>query len=353
MPIKTAMKTNTCAALLSLALLGAGSVSAQEAKTDPVGFITLTIAGGGSVTSPALSLISPTLTRPIAYQGLITAIAGTTITVSGTPWAVGAFDGANGNHYVEIVSTAVPTRSGTMSDITATPTTSTITTAGDLSVNQAAVGDTVRIRKDVTIADIFGATNSAGLLASDDASTADEILIYNGASFSAYFYYTGTPGFPAGWYNVSTFEPAGSTPIAPNEAVVIRRKASTPISLTSVGSVKTGNTIFAVVNGLNVLGTASAQGLSLDSSGLYTANENSGVKATDDAATADEVILYVGTTQTSYFYYTGSPGFPAGWYNSASFDPAGAQVIAAGTSFVLKRKGGPSFNWAVPSPTSF
>ena len=351
------MKANRLALFsFGLSLLGAGAAIGQTATTDPVGFISLNIKGGGSIASPKLSLISATLTRPIVYQGQITNIVGATITVSASPaapWSVGAFNGANGSHYVEIVSTAVPSRSGTLSDVVSTPTTNTLVTSGDLSINQAAVGDTIRVRKDVTIADIFGATNSAGLLASDDASTADEIQIYNGASSVSYFYYTGSEGFPAGWYNTVTFDPAGSAPIAPNEAVVVKRKATPALTVTSVGSVKSGNTIFAVVNGLNVLGTASAKGLTLDTCGLKTGDNNSGIKSSDDASTADEVTLYDGPTTASYFYYTGSEGFPAGWYNVATFDPAGAVAIAPGTSFVVNRKDGPAFNWVLPSPSSF
>jgi uncharacterized protein (TIGR02597 family) len=351
------MKANKLALFsFGLSLFGAGVTFGQTATTDPVGFISLNIAGGGSVASPKLSLISATLTRPILYQGLITGISGTTITVSSTPaapWAIGAFNGANGSHYVEIVSTAVPTRSGTMSDITSTPTTSSIVTSGDLSVNQAAIGDTVRIRKDVTIADLFGATNSAGLLASDDPATADEVLIYNGASSVSYYYYIGDPMNAAGWYKADDFAPSAGVPIAPNEAVVVKRKAATPITATSVGSVKTGNTVFAVVNGLNVLGTASAKGLTLDESGLRTGNDATGVSSTDDPATADEVILYGGASPVSYYYYIGDPMNAAGWYKADDFAPSGTVVIAAGTSFVVKRKGGPAFNWALPSPTSF
>jgi len=346
------MKFKTSLSIFSATLLAAGSVFGQ-AVTDPVGFITLNVHGGGSVSTPKLSLLSPTLTRPILYQGVITNISTTTITVSGTPWAVGAFNGANGSHYVEIISTAVPARSGTMSDIVSTPTSNTVVTAGDLSVNQAAVGDTIRIRKDVTIADVFGANNTAGLLASDDPATADEILIYNGASSTSYFYYTGDIDFPAGWYQSSSFAPSSTVPIAPNEAVVIKRKAAAALSITSAGTVKTGNTIMAVTDGLNVLGTSSATGITLANSGLYTGSQTTGIKASDDPATGDEVILYTTGAPISYFYYTGDIDFPAGWYQSSSFAPSGNINIAAGTAFVVRRKGGVAFNWALPSPTSF
>ena len=358
------MKSNSLTAFaFSFALLGAANSFGQaQAVTDPVGFITLNIAGGGTPSSPKLSLISSTLVRPILYQGLITDITGTTITVSSSPaapWATGAFNGANGSHYVEIISTAVPARTGTMADIASTPTTNSIVTVGDLSINQAAVGDTIRIRRDLTIGELFGATNSAGLLASDDPTSADEVLIYSAAASESYFYFTGAEGFPAGWYDSGfNLAPgvAQNVSIAPNQAVVVKRKAAGALTITSVGSVKTGNTLFPVVNGLNVLGTVSAKGLTLATSGLRTANDTTGVKPSDDPATADEVIIYDGSGSTSYFYFTGAEGFPAGWYDSGfNLAPgvADAVIIAPGSAFVVNRKGGPSFNWVLPSPQSF
>jgi len=318
--------------------------------TDPVGFITLSVSGGSS-TTPTLSLVSPTLTRPVLWQGVITAISGTTITVSGTPWTANQFNDANGSHYVEIISTVTPSISGTLVDIIGTNTNQIVTgqAAG------AAIGDSIKIRKDITISDLFGATNSAGLLASDEAPTADEVLIYSGATFTSYFYYNGgAPGFPDGWYNSTSFAPAASTSIAPNEAVVIKRKTSGGLPVVFTGAVKTGNTLIPIQDGLNVLGTASAKGLTLADSGLYTGNNATGVKPSDEAPSADEVILYSATSQTSYFYYNGgAPGFPNGWYESTTFNPAGTVLIAPGTAFVVKRKAGVAFNWSLPSPTTF
>ena len=366
------MKTNAsllrslaASAALVLAAATQTSFAQTTATTDPVGFITLNVLGPGTVTSPKLSLLSPTLTQPIAWQGVITVVSANTsgptvITVSSTPtapWTSGQFNGVNGSYYVEIVSTAVPARSGTLSYISATGT-STITTADNLvSPNVlAAVGDTIRIRKDVTIGDLFGVTNTAGLLASNDPTTADEVLIYDAATSTPYFYYNG-PG--PGWYDSAfTLNPgdAAKVAIAPHQGVVIKRKAAAAISFTSNGAVKTGNTLFPVVNGLNVLGTASSMGLTLDSSGLYTGNAATGVKPSDDPSTADEVTIYTATSQTNYFYYIGGGGFLAGWYDSgfSTATPVGATVtIAPGTAFVLKRKGGPNFNWTLPSPSSF
>ncbi len=365
------MKTNTSSlrhftAAVALVL----GVSAQtsfaqttSATTDPVGFITLTVAGGGSVTSPKLSLVSPTVTQPISWQGAIATVTGsgvgatTTITVAGTPWTASQFNGAAGSFYVEVVTVSPNTHTtGALAVISAT-TANSITVAGNLTSPNvfAQVADSIRIRKDMTFNDIFGATNTAGFLSTDDASTADEVLVYDGSNSVSYFYYIGDAfGNPAGWYNSISFAQAGNVVIGPHQGVVVKRKAAGGLSFTSNGAVKTGNTLFPVVNGLNVLGTVSSQGLTLLSSGLYTGNNATGVKASDDASTADEVTIYTGAAQGTYFYYIGDAfGNPAGWYGSVSFAAAGSVVMQPGAAFVLNRKGGPAFNWSLPSPNSF
>lgn len=375
------MKTNASflhhlAASAALLLTAAiQSASAQTtATTDPVGFITLSIPGGGSFASPKVSLLSPTLTQPISWQGAITGIATstisilgvptpvTTITVSGTPWTSGQFEGANGSHYVEIVTVSPNTHvTGSLAVVNAT-TTSTIRVIGNLTSPNvfAAIGDSIKVRKDMTIASLFGATNSAGLLASDDPTTADEVLIYDGASQNSFFYYTGDAfGNPAGWYDAAFTilnGTAGNVPIGPHQGIVIKRKAPAALPFTTNGAVKTGDTLFPVVPGVNVLGTVSAKGLTLDTSALFTGDPATGVKPSDDPTTADEVLIYSNSQATSYFYYNGGAGYLSGWYDSgfSTLTPVGATVtILPGSAFVLKRKFGAAFNWSLPSPTSF
>ena len=352
-------------AALALAAAAHSSFAQTTATTDPVGFITLPIAGGGSVASPKLSLISPTVTQPISWQGAITAVStaagNTTITVSSVPTApftAGQFNGANGNFFAEIVTVTPNTHAtGALAVITATGTGS-ITVTGNLvsPTAFAQVGDTLRIRKETTLGDVFGTNNTAGFLSTDDASTADEILIYDGASSVSYFFYIGDAfGNPAGWYNSTSFAPSATTVIGAHQGVVVKRKAGGALSVTANGAVKTGNTLFPVVNGLNVLGTVSAKGLTLGTSGLYTGNAITGVKPSDDASTGDEVVIYPTTGPSqNYFYYVGDAfGNAPGWYGSASFAPSDTVAMPPGVSFVLLRKGGVSFNWSLPSPTSF
>jgi uncharacterized protein (TIGR02597 family) len=325
-----------------LASLPLTATAATEATTDPVGFITTTVTGG-SANAPVISLISPTLTRPVEWQGAITGLSGNTITVTGTPWSANQFNGANGEYYVEVFSATKP---GAIFDISAT-TTSTITTLTSLG-SSAVLGDSIRIRKHVTIADFLGANNSAGLLAGNDISVADEVSVYSGGNPVTYWYYDGTLGGNAGWVDLG-FQPAGNQIIGPNEGVVIKRKASGNKSIVFSGAVKTGNTLVPIVNGLNVIGTVSAKGLTLDTSGLLTGNPH--LTGGNDISVADELTVYSGNNQATYWYYDGTLGGSPGWVD-LGFAASGQTAIAAGSSIVVKRKGGP-FNWELPAPSSF
>lgn len=337
-----------------------------DEPNSPVGFVTRTLSGGGSPASPRISVIAPALTQPVVWEGRVVSISSnptgpSVITVSGNPWTDNQFDGANGGHYVEGVSR---TDSGASSDITTTaqgtaPDGSSITTSANLGAF-VAVGETIKIRRHVTLGSFLGISNEAGLLASDDPATADEVLIYQGAAAVSYFYYTGDPDFPAGWYD-SEFNSApgeaARTVIAPGQGVVVKRKVSSPLSFVSIGSAKVRDTRLPVLSGINVVGTTSAAPLTLAESGLHTGDSATGIAASDDPSTADEVTLYTPTGQLTYFYYSGDPDYPAGWYDSGfTLAPgeAGNAVIPLGSALVIHRKSGrPAFGWSQPAPAAF
>jgi uncharacterized protein (TIGR02597 family) len=311
-------------------------------------------------------VISPALTQPVIWEGRVVSISSnptgpSIITVSGNPWSDNQFNGANGRHYIEGVSR---TDSGALSDITATtqgtaPENSSITTSDNLAAF-VSVGETIKIRKHVTLGGFLGVSNEAGLLASDDPATADEVLIYQSATAISYFYYTGDLDFPAGWYD-SEFNSApgeaANVVIAPGQGVVIKRKAAGHVSFVTSGSAKVRDTRLPVVPGINVVGTTAAASLTLSASGLHTGNPVTGIAASDDPTTADEVTIYTPTGQLSYFYYSGDPDYPAGWYDSGfTLAPGEAEnaVIPLGSAFVIHRKGGrPAFNWSQPAPAAF
>ena len=331
-----------------LCSLIAPALFAQTATTDPVGFITDAVGGGGTVAVPKISLISPTLMQPVAWQGLGT-ITTNLVTVSGTPWTANQFNGANGKYFVEIVS---GTNAGAWTDVVTT-TTNTVTTFDNLAPF-ASASDTIRIRKHLTLADFLGATNSAGFKGGTSVADADEILIYDGSTFVVYWYYDASDNAgPAGWYDTN-YNPGGGALIAPHQGVVVRRKASGAVSVISMGTVKTGNTFLPVRPGINVLGTVSAKGLTLATSNLYTGLTATGMKGSASPATADELIVYTATGHTNYFYYDASDNAgPAGWYD-VDFNPAGTVPIVPGSAMVVNRKNpSATFNWVLPSPSTF
>ena len=98
---------NTHRLLLSVAvacgLLLADVAGAQSVVTEPVGFTTNTLLGNSD------SFISLPFIRPPAFVGGISSAAGTTITVSGSPWVASQFVYAAGtqpNHYYALVGSA-------------------------------------------------------------------------------------------------------------------------------------------------------------------------------------------------------------------------------------------------------
>lgn len=335
------------ASVLALACVST-SWAQSSVATDPVGFVTATVKGGGTVATPQLSLISPTLLQLVEWQGPVGTISGKTINVANTPWVAGQF-GTAGQYFVEVASGE---NAGAWTDIESS-TTSSLTTLDDLS-SFASAGSTIRIRKHVTLSSFFGTTNSAGIKGGTSVITADEVIVYDATTQATYFYYDASDGAgPAGWYNTRV-ESAANVVIPPNAGVVIRRKDSAPISFLSFGAAKTGNTLVPINAGLNVVGNVAAKGLTLASSGLYTGSATTGLRGSNSPITADEVVIYGATGQTTYWYYDASDSAgPAGWYDYR-YRPADAVIIAPGTSFVVTRKSpGTAFNWAVPSPASF
>src|ERR1700733_11396752 len=120
--------------LVSLLCGAAAFAQSSTVATNPVGFLTVTIKGG-TVATPTVTLISPTLTNPIAYQSTVASVSGTTITITGASFSNGQYSatGYNGEatYYAEDVSTS-QSGAGGLADISANGTNS-ITTAQDIS----------------------------------------------------------------------------------------------------------------------------------------------------------------------------------------------------------------------------
>jgi hypothetical protein len=115
--------------------------------------------------------------------------------------------------------------------------------------------------------------------------------------------------------------------------------------------VKAGNTLFPIVHGYNILGTLSAQGLTLNTSGLISSGL---VGSNSDATTSDQVIIYSAGNQSTYWYYTGTPPSlsDAGWYDLGG-NSAGTVSLAPGAGVLINRIEGGALNWNQPAPSTF
>jgi len=329
-------------------LIGAPAFAQTEAKTDPVGFITLDVAGAGAANTTALSFKGLGLTRPVEYQGSAEAVGTNppnTLTDNEATWTDNQFNGLGAAYYLEVTSGPA---AGTTYDIAGTSAaTKTITLSQNLGANVAA-GVTFKIRKHWTIASVFGAANEAGLTPGTDANSGDQILLYNGTAYERYFFLTG-----AGWRNVNDPNTdAAQTRLYPDDGVILARRGNTPINVVLMGAVKTGQTSVPTFPGTNVVSNTYAAPMTLASSGLVVLaggvpDPTKGL-AGGNVSTADVVLLWNGTSYDHFYYQTEGIG-GVGWRKGgAPTIDASATQIAVGASFVITRKVDTAFDWVSP-----
>ncbi len=329
----------------SIALLVAPAFAQTTATTDPVGYVTMTIAAGTGSTAN-YSFDGLALTRTVAYQGAAeTATAATTSLVDNeATWTDNLYNGAASaiTHYVEITS---GTSAGTTYDIIATTAaTKTLTLAQPLASGVTA-GATFKIRQHWTIASVFGAANEAGLTGGT-SSTADQILIHNGVGFDTYYYKTTGPN-GVGWRSTaSTATDRSGQLIYPDDALVVKRTAATAVNVVIMGSVKLGQSSYPIATGNTFIANPCAAPMTLASCGIYTGNSATGLLG-GTSGTADKILLWNGTAYNTYYYKTTGPN-GVGWRSTASTATDASTIqIPVGVASVIVR-GGAAFNWVIP-----
>ena len=332
---------------LFLALFAFASVApAQSVTTDPVGFITLTAFGPASTGGSANSFLGLGFTQPVSYQATLSSASGTTLTDSNAAFTDNQFNGANGNFYVELTS---GTGAGRMSQITATSAANkSITTADDLS-SFVAAGNSYKIRKNWTLASVFGANNESGL-AGGTLVTADQILVYSTSSqqYATYYYKTSGIG-GTGWRSsASTSIDASPTPFLPTDGILVIRHTAGNVSFALAGAVKLGQTALPIVPGTNLVSNVYPSGtFTLGNSNLVASGLTGGT-----LVTADQVLIFNNSTNQydTYYYKTSGIG-GTGWRSSASTSADASPVpIPFGSSIVIQRVNSGSFTWVAPQP---
>jgi len=365
------IKTSLLYSIAAGTLLSATVANAQNSATDPVGFHTIKIFGA-TESGPRFNLVSPGLVNPIEYASGTTSITETTITVEGTPFAgldfgeVAETVDGNGSTVPAHIAFYVEVTSGSSAGAWANILSNTDNTltiqddasdpGGDIMQISAGGAEKIAIRKHVTISDLFGPNNEAGLDAGDMPSLADEISLFaNGASNVMFF--DDTPGFE-GYINAA-FDVLSNTPIEPQQAVYVQRKVAGDLMVTRAGHVKVGVTQLKINPGFNALANPRAVGFDDDSMPVFTlgasnlyngADTANSVDPGDMANLADEVIVPEDNGLFSVYFYDTTKGFE-GWINAA-FDPKDDVVLDNGKGFLLLRKPeltGTHFIWSVPA----
>lgn len=323
----------------------ASTAWAQSVTTTPMGIVTV-----GPVNMPASGPVyfyyGAPLTTPAVYRGKFSAVSAPALFDDGASWTLDQFNPtattSPRSHYIEITSGALQ---GTLFDIVKTLTASiTVDYAfGPESVS----GTSYAIRPHRTIAGMFGATNSTGLRGGTE-STADLLSLWNGTAYRDFYYSTAAGA--TGWRRVgdATTDQAGVV-IRPTEGIFFKFVGGTVPAITLLGELQTGPLAVPIVAGTNLVSPTAAVGLTLGTSGLFTNDPATGVKA-GSPTTADIVSLFNGTAFDDYYVRSTAAGVQ-GWRRAGDVatDRAGV-AIPAGTAFIVKRTADPRpFVWKRPS----
>jgi uncharacterized protein (TIGR02597 family) len=365
------IKTSLFYSLAAATLLG-GYANAQSSATDPVGFHTLNVFGA-TVDGPRFSLVSAGLINPIEYASAATAIDASTVTVDGTPFAgldygivpevtgggPGVDEAEYTAYYVEVTD---GDEAGAWANIVSN-TDNALTVDRDLS----AAGGTAKIaiRKHVSINDVFGEMNEAGLDGDDlgEIANADEVSLF-ADGVSQVFFYVSAAGLE-GWYDGALLR-NGNTAVEPQQAIYVQRKVAGDVSFTRAGHVKVGPTKLNVNSGFNALANPRAVGIddtlapvfTLATSNLYdVADTVNSVDASGDPGEvggvdeADEITILEDDGTFSVYFRVILAGFE-GWYDPSLAVIQDDVVLDNGKGFLLNRKPdltGTPFVWTVPA----
>ncbi|NBV84182.1 hypothetical protein EBR57_08705 [bacterium] len=321
--------------------------SQSTVSTPIVGFMKLSLPAGKA------SLVSFPLDQQPLVSGVLTGKSGTTLTTTADLSGLSANLSNSDNEAVYYIELTSGTKSGLISEIVGKG-------AGSLSVSSqdaASIGgtETFQIKKFKTIADIFGANNSAGLLGGDSTSTADVIWAVTNGNWRQYFFYD--DGFageidPLQWQTPGSIASKADSRIDPDQGVLIIRKAGSDKSATITGIVKSTPSFVPFINGVQIVTNPYPVDKTLGTLGLKTGNSNTGLVEGDSTANSDVVYKLDNGAWRQYFVY--NDGFngdidPVDWQTPGSVSSQAGVIVSAGEALLIVRRGN-SFTWNVAGP---
>lgn len=346
MKLQTSLYVLVAASLLPTLPLA----NAQNATTDPVGFVTMNITAGTGSAKKISFLSVPLLeTAEITGKALgsITGFTSTTISDSDAAWTAGELSIAATPHLIQITSGSAKGAMFLISTSVAnTSTTLTINSEDAVNTNLTsiglAVGDTYKIIPCDTLSSFFGTPSSTGVFGGTSQNSADTIqIIYNGST-KTYFYNTTSNR----WTQVTLGSPdASNTPLRPYVGLKYARLSASNLQLTVMGNVPVIEREVPVKNsGNTLLAQYWPVDTTLDSLGIQNI---SNWTAAASAANADTVQINAnGVTKT--FFYDGT-----NWRQVTLGSPIrNTEPLGVGSSVILNQKGsaGGYATYSQPTP---
>ncbi len=315
----------------------------DSVSTVPVGYVTLTINGTGGVGTEAFSYLGVPMHHNANFRSAMTAKADNSITCANAAWTANAF--AN-THFVMIMS---GDNTGMSATITAN-TANTLTTAENL--NSILTGnENFAIHKYTTIAEVFGADNSAGLKGSYSSGQADNILVQTGSnSFATYYYKNAGLIGGTGWRGGDPTVDASGAIIPHGSGIIAVRGESADLKVSVMGSVFPDDVVTPLEQGFNWK-TASLP-VDVTLAGFFGANNEAGLKGSYSSGQSDNVLVFdrSGNITTYYYKNAGLIG-GTGWRSAASssMDQANTVIAEPGSMFMIRRTEA-AFNLTEESP---
>ncbi len=319
--------------------------SLSAVTTDPVGYVTETIKPSG------FNLIASNLSGPVVASGSLNSADATTVTDTSASFTSSL---SGSTDYVLALTSGANTGINTV--VSASSATA-VATGDDLS-SLVSEGDTYEIREIVTVADLFGATNSAELAGATagNTSTADIVWIQNDTGYTKVYYNAVARPFPplsVGWKGTTTGNAdASDTPVYFTDAIWVQVQRSAfsadeagvdSSDLTSKGIVFSGSVIthsseVATESGFNFINRIFPGDISLADAGLEDDIAHATAGNTTDA---DLIWVPDGSGGYNKYYYNGTarpfPPLSVGWKGTTTGNAdASAEILSS--AYIIERK---------------
>jgi uncharacterized protein (TIGR02597 family) len=358
------MKTKITYSLLAAAA-ACSLVNAQTtAYTTPVGYVSI------NVPNETDSKIAIPLLTPSAWSGVASGISTNTITVSAGSFVDSAYVDT---HMLQVTTGNL---AGRIFPITANGTgnlTVDSTGSNSLADQGFSTGTSFVIRPYWTLDSLF--PQGAGVGQSSDPFSPTTSLFFADNSSTGinrgltdnFFYYDGSQGGDAGWYDVNNLEagPQGSLIIPPDKCLTVRNLSVDPLSIVVTGEVPSVAVATLVVSDTiendSLAQVAYPIDTSLAQSELFETGAVS--DSSDPFSPTDMVFVYDPATtglnpaaSAAYFHYDGSQGGDAGWYDLNNLEAGlidNDLIIKSGSQIFIRKAAGSELKattWKAPLP---